>query len=190
MNILLIDNYDSFTYNLSQLVYQCINIPPTVIRNNCYLKNIDQYFDAIIFSPGPGLPAKSGYMNLYIKKYHDKVPMLGICLGHQAIAEVFGAQLHNVEKVFHGVESKIFISKKHYSLFRNIPSTFSAGRYHSWIVSPINLPHNIEVTCYDNANMIMGICHKKYPLHGLQFHPESVMCQVGKKIINNFISLI
>ena len=186
VKILLFDNYDSFTYNLVHVIkslgYEDVN----VYRNDkIELSQIDQY-DKIILSPGPGIPYEAGLMMQLIEQYADKKSILGVCLGHQAIGEAFGGTLENIPTVFHGVQTAINIVSEDY-IFAGLPKQIQAGRYHSWIVSNKNLPADIEVTAIDDQGDIMALKHKKFDLHGVQFHPESILTPDGKRIIQNFI---
>lgn len=186
IKILLFDNYDSFTYNLVHAIKSLGYENVDVYRNDkIELSQIDLY-DKIILSPGPGLPSKAGIMMEVIKKYAGKKSILGVCLGHQAIAEVFGAKLENIPTVFHGVQTAIKIMKEDY-LFAGLPNEILAGRYHSWIVSKSDFPDKLEVTAVDKAGDIMALKHKTLDLHGVQFHPESMLTPDGVQIIQNFL---
>ncbi len=185
MKCLIIDNYDSFTYNLVYLVKE-LNAEHRVVRNDKFELGEVEDFDKIILSPGPGIPEEAGKLKEVIKTYAHKKSILGVCLGEQAIAEVFGGKLINLEKVYHGVKTKIEICKDDY-IFNNIPQVFEAGRYHSWVVSP-ELPDEIECIARDEQQQIMAIRHKKQDVRGVQFHPESIMTTDGKRIIENFLT--
>lgn len=186
IKILLFDNYDSFTYNLVHAIKSLGYENVDVYRNDkIELSQIDLY-DKIILSPGPGLPSEAGIMMEVIKKYAGKKSILGVCLGHQAIAEVFGAKLENISTVFHGVQTAIKIMKEDY-LFAGLPNEILAGRYHSWIVSKSDFPDELEVTAVDKAGDIMALKHKTLDLHGVQFHPESMLTPDGVQIIQNFL---
>lgn len=186
IKILLFDNYDSFTYNLVHAIKSLGYENVDVYRNDkIELSQIDLY-DKIILSPGPGLPSEAGIMMEVIKKYAGKKSILGVCLGHQAIAEVFGAKLENIPTVFHGVQTAIKIMKEDY-LFAGLPNEILAGRYHSWIVSKSDFPDELEVTAVDKAGNIMALKHKTLDLHGVQFHPESMLTPDGVQIIQNFL---
>lgn len=186
IKILLFDNYDSFTYNLVHAIKSLGYENVDVYRNDkIELSQIDQY-DKIILSPGPGLPSEAGIMMEVIKEYASKKSILGVCLGHQAIAEVFGAKLENIPTVFHGVQTAIKIMKEDY-LFAGLPNEILAGRYHSWIVSKSDFPDKLEVTAVDKAGDIMALKHKTLDLHGVQFHPESMLTPDGVQIIQNFL---
>lgn len=186
VKILLFDNYDSFTYNLVHVIKSLGYEGVDVYRNDkIELLQIDQY-DKIILSPGPGIPSEAGLMMQLIEQYADKKSILGVCLGHQAIGEAFGGTLENIPTVFHGVQTAINIVSEDY-IFAGLPKQIQAGRYHSWIVSNKNLPADIEVTAIDDQGDIMALKHKKFDLHGVQFHPESILTPDGKRIIQNFI---
>lgn len=186
MKILIFDNYDSFTYNLVHLVKELGFTDVDVYRNDkIALEDIAQY-DKIILSPGPGIPSEAGLLLPLIKEYAGKKPILGVCLGHQAIGEAFGAELTNLEDVYHGVATQIKITKPDY-IFDSLGSELEVGRYHSWIVSNKDLPECIEVTAVDNNGQIMALRHKKYDIHGVQFHPESVLTPTGEIIVRNFL---
>lgn len=186
IKILLLDNYDSFTYNLVHVIKSLGYENVDVYRNDkIELSQIDQY-DKIILSPGPGLPSEAGIMMELIKEYAGKKSILGVCLGHQAIAEVFGAKLENIPTVFHGVQTAIKIVIEDY-IFAGLPKEILAGRYHSWIVSKNDFPNELEVTAVDRAGDIMALKHKQLDLHGVQFHPESILTPDGARIIQNFL---
>lgn len=186
VKILLFDNYDSFTYNLVHVIKSLGYEDVDVYRNDkIELSQIDQY-DKIILSPGPGIPYEAGLMMQLIEQYADKKSILGVCLGHQAIGEAFGGTLENIPTVFHGVQTAINIVSEDY-IFAGLPKQIQAGRYHSWIVSNKNLPADIEVTAIDDQGDIMALKHNKFDLHGVQFHPESILTPDGKRIIQNFI---
>ena len=185
--ILLIDNYDSFTYNLVHYIEDIIGYSITVIRNDKININIVDEFDIVVISPGPGLPEESGIIMEVIKKYSSSKIIFGICLGMQAIAINFGAKLQNLKKVYHGVATAMTITDKNDMLFKGIPDSFKAGRYHSWIVDSNSLPDELQVTCVDDKERIMAIKHKSFNVSAVQFHPESILTEHGKKIIYNFL---
>jgi anthranilate synthase component 2 len=187
MKIVIIDNYDSFTYNLSHLVKE-LGVEVDVVRNDKFeLSQLERY-DKIILSPGPGIPEEAGLLLDVIRKYAGHKPILGVCLGHQAIGEVFGAKLENLSEVFHGVatEGTQFSNDP---IFNGVPKRLIMGRYHSWVVSKQELPACLEITAESDEGQIMGIRHKNYNIHGIQFHPESVLTPEGKTIIYNFLNL-
>lgn len=187
-NVLIIDNYDSFTYNLVQLVEEITNERPTVVRNDKLesIKLAD--FTHVILSPGPGLPDEAGNLKSAIESLVKlNKPTLGVCLGQQAIAEHFGGSLTNLDKVYHGVSAKMTITKKN-DLFDNIQNGFEAGRYHSWIVNKDNFPKNLDILCEGPKGEIMALGHKSLPIVGVQFHPESILTKDGKQLILNFLT--
>ena len=187
MKILVLDNYDSFTYNLVQYIQEILGHKIPVIRNDAIDLDAVEEYDAIILSPGPGVPADAGIMPALIKKYAHRKAILGVCLGHQAIGEAFGGTIHNLENVFHGVETPISIVEADDFLFENIPNTFIGGRYHSWVVERETLPDCLEITAVAEDKSIMAMKHKIYNVRGMQFHPESVMTESGKQILRNWI---
>ena len=185
MKIVIIDNYDSFTYNLSHLIKE-IGADVTVIRNDQFTLNQLMPFDKIVLSPGPGIPSEAGLLLDVIKTYAGKKPILGVCLGHQAIGEVFGGQLENLSDVFHGVATEGTQFSNDY-IFEGLTKRITMGRYHSWVVSRENFPSCLEVTAVSDEGQIMALKHKNFDIHGIQFHPESVLTPEGKTIIKNFI---
>ncbi|MCD6111698.1 MAG: aminodeoxychorismate/anthranilate synthase component II [Bacteroidales bacterium] len=187
MKILIIDNYDSFTYNLAQLIEQTGNTFEIIKKDKVNIDEINDY-KKILFSPGPGLPNDSNIMFNIIKKYHRTKSILGICLGHQAIAEYFGCKISHLDKIMHGVSSKINILDDNDYIFKNIPQNFAAARYHSWIVDSNNFSEQLKITSVDQDDNIMSISHKTYDIKGLQFHPESIITDFGVEIISNWIS--
>lgn len=187
MKCVIIDNYDSFTYNLVQLLRQTTGNEPAVKRNDCFMLNELEAYDKILLSPGPGVPADAGLLLDVIKHYGTYKSILGICLGHQAIGEVFGASLVRMPVVRHGISSSITTCKED-ELFRGIAPTIDVGRYHSWILSDKNFPEELEITMKDEQGNIMAIRHRQSDIKGLQFHPESVLTPEGSKIISNWIN--
>lgn len=185
MNIVIIDNYDSFTYNLYHLVREQ-GADVSVLRNDKFEMPQLAAFDKIILSPGPGIPEEAGLLLDAIRAYAGKKPMLGVCLGHQAIGEAFGAKLENLSDVFHGVASPVSKTVDDY-MFKGLPDTIEAGRYHSWVVSKDGLPDCLEVTSQSEEGQIMSMRHKDFDIRGLQYHPESVLTPMGKEIIYNWI---
>lgn len=185
MKIVIIDNYDSFTYNLSHLIKE-IGAEVTVIRNDQFTLNQLERFDKIVLSPGPGIPSEAGLLLDVIKTYKGRKPILGVCLGHQAIGEVFGGTLENLSDVFHGVATEGTQFSNDY-IFDSLPKRITMGRYHSWVVSRENFPTCLEVTAVSDEGQIMALKHKSYDIHGIQFHPESVLTPEGKTILRNFI---
>ena len=184
--MVLIDNYDSFTFNLVHYLEE-LNCDILVLRNNEFEIEELQYFDAILLSPGPGIPSESGLLLKIIKTYASTKKILGICLGHQAIGEVFGATLVNLDTVFHGVSTKINITDTTETLFSNLPQQIEVGRYHSWVINPSDLPEVLEVTSISENGEIMSIRHKHFNVKGVQFHPESILTASGKTILANWI---
>lgn len=188
MKVLVLDNYDSFTYNLVQYIQEILEHKIDVYRNDeIDLDAIDAY-DFIILSPGPGLPKDAGIMPALIQRYAPTKTILGVCLGHQAIGEAFGASLENLAHVFHGVETPVKVIVEDEPLFQNMPTNFQAGRYHSWVVAKENLPTDLEVTAVDEAGVIMAMRHKEYDVRGVQFHPESIMTEFGRKMLENLLT--
>ncbi|KPK88100.1 MAG: anthranilate synthase subunit II [Bacteroides sp. SM23_62_1] len=188
MKIAVIDNYDSFTYNLVHALKQISRQQVVVFRNDRVNNEELRIFDKILLSPGPGIPDEAGMLKSIIRRWAPEKSILGVCLGHQAIAEVFGGKLINIRKVFHGVATKIKILKSDDHLFLELPEFLEGGRYHSWIVSSKDLPDCFEITAEAEDGEIMAISHKEYDLKGLQFHPESVLTTLGEKIISNWLN--
>lgn len=186
MKIAIIDNYDSFTYNLRHLVNE-LGAEVTVMRNDRYAIGQLEPFDKLIFSPGPGIPSEAGLMPETIKAYAGRKPMLGVCLGHQAIGEAFGARLTNLSEVFHGVATGGTQLGNDY-IFGSLPHRITMGRYHSWVVSREGLPECLEVTAESDDGLIMGLKHRSYDIHGIQFHPESVLTPQGRTIMANWLA--
>ena len=187
MKILVFDNYDSFTYNLVHLVEKITDVKPDVFRNDkIALEDVAQY-DKIILSPGPGVPEEAGLLLPLIKMYAASKPMLGVCLGHQAMAEAFGGSLINLTTVYHGVATKMIQTKIKSPLFKGFENEFLAGRYHSWIVNEKTLPTDFEITAKDENGFIMAMQHKKYDLQSVQFHPESVLTPDGELMMRNWV---
>ena len=186
MNIVIIDNYDSFTYNLAHLV-KSLGADVTVLRNDLFALEELEAFDKIILSPGPGIPSEAGLLLDVIRTYAGRKPMLGVCLGHQAIGEVFGARLENLRDVFHGVatEGRQFGTDP---LFRGLPERIVMGRYHSWVVSREGFPDCLEITAVSDEGQIMALRHREFDIHGIQFHPESVLTPDGADILRNWLN--
>ena len=182
---IIIDNYDSFTYNLSHLLKE-LGASVTVVRNDKFkIEDLEQ-FDKIVLSPGPGIPSEAGLMPQVIKAYAGRKPILGICLGHQAIGEAFGAKLLNIGNVVHGVATPAHLTAQDY-LFEGLPADLEVGRYHSWVVDENGLPECLEVTSRSDDGSIMSMRHKEFDIRGIQYHPESVLTPQGKEIINNWL---
>lgn len=187
MKIVIIDNYDSFTYNLSHLVKE-LGAEVTVLRNDQFELSQLEAYNKIILSPGPGIPSEAGLLLDVIKTYAGKKPILGVCLGHQAIGEAFGAKLENLSDVFHGVATPCHIVADD-SIFSGIERDITIGRYHSWVVSKEGLPNCLEITAESDEGQIMALRHKTLNVRGIQFHPESVLTPDGKKMIQNWMFL-
>ena len=187
MKIVLIDNYDSFTFNLYHYLSSFKNVKVDVIRNDKINSKdiIKKKYNKIVISPGPGNPKQSGNCIKIVKDLHKRIPILGVCLGHQIIGEVFGSKVVQARKLMHGKTSIIYNYKK--GILKNLPNKFEATRYHSLIVDKKSLSKDLIVTAETKDGIIMGLMHKKYNIHGVQFHPESIKTNVGIKIINNFI---
>ncbi len=186
--VIVIDNYDSFTYNLVHLIEEILGYDITIRRNDqTTLEEIDQ-FEYIILSPGPGIPEEAGMLKEIIRHFAPKKLILGVCLGHQAIGEVFGGTLLNLKDVYHGVQTKMFIQGKS-KILTGLPNSFDAGRYHSWVIQKDTMPKDFIVTSTDDRGEIMSMEHDTLPLYGVQFHPESIMTPEGKVIIKNFLQL-
>jgi len=186
MKIAIIDNYDSFTFNLSHLV-KSLGQQVEVYRNDRFEMQELERFDKIILSPGPGIPSEAGLLLDVIRSYAGRKPMLGICLGHQAIGEVFGGRLENLSDVFHGVATEGTQFGNDY-IFDGLPERIVMGRYHSWVVSRDAFPDCLEITAQSDEGQIMALRHRKYDIHGIQFHPESVLTPDGAAIIKNWIN--
>lgn len=185
MKTVIIDNYDSFTYNLSHLVKQ-LGAEVDVVRNDQFaLPDLERY-DKIILSPGPGIPSEAGLLLDVIRHYAGRKPMLGVCLGHQAIGEVFGARLTNLAEVYHGVATPCTVTADD-PVFAGLPRRLEIGRYHSWVVSREGFPACLEVTAESDDGCIMALRHREYDIHGIQFHPESVLTPDGKTMIANWL---
>jgi anthranilate synthase component 2 len=190
MRILIIDNYDSFVYNIVQLVRQIDGVSVDIIRNDDdKLKNIAGY-DAIIISPGPDVPDAAGLLMKVIEKNHTRVPMLGVCLGFQALAQFFGAKLANLNRPLHGHESHLTQVDDSDVLYKSIPQPITVGHYHSWIVEPGSLPNCLHATAFDDCGNLMSFSHCTLPIYGVQYHPESIITTYGSDIIENFIKSI
>jgi len=186
MNILVIDNYDSFTFNLVHYLEE-LDCTVTVKRNDQFeLEEVANY-DKIVLSPGPGIPDEAGLLKAVIEKYAKRIPMLGVCLGHQAIAEVFGGTLTNLSTVFHGVASEMTVVQDD-PLFNGLPHRFDVGRYHSWVVNK-PLPEGFALLAEEENGQVMAFKHQEYPIYGVQFHPESVLTPHGKQLLKNWVAL-
>lgn len=186
MNIIVIDNYDSFTFNLVHYLEE-LDCTVTVKRNDQFDLGEIAHYDKIVLSPGPGIPDEAGLLKAVIKKYAKTKPMLGVCLGHQAIAEVFGGTLSNLTTVFHGVASSISVTQED-PLFKELPASFDVGRYHSWVVNK-PLPEGFVLLAEEENGQVMAFKHDTYPIYGVQFHPESVLTPNGKQLLKNWVTL-
>jgi len=186
--ILIIDNYDSFTYNLVHLVNE-IGPQCEVWRNDKFnISDVDAY-DRIILSPGPGIPSEAGLLMEVIEKYAPTKSIFGVCLGQQAIAEVFGGKLYNLPQPMHGIATPITVTDKQERLFAGLPESFKVGRYHSWVVDENSLPDVLKITAVDDKdNSLMALSHKEYDVRGVQFHPESILTEFGKEMMKNWLS--
>ena len=184
--IILIDNYDSFTFNLYHYL-SSLRVNVDVIRNDQITSNeiLKRRYSKIVISPGPGNPNQSGNCLKIVKSLYKKIPILGVCLGHQIIGQVFGSKIIQAKKLMHGKTSKIMSKKT--GVLKNLPKTFEATRYHSLIIDKKSLSKDLEITAETKDGLIMGVRHKKYNVHGVQFHPESIKTKIGMKILKNFI---
>ncbi|MDC0005019.1 aminodeoxychorismate/anthranilate synthase component II [Vicingaceae bacterium] len=187
MNILLIDNYDSFTYNLFHFLDELNEGGVEVVRNDELDLDKVQNFGRVVLSPGPGLPKDAGKLMGFLKHYATDIPILGVCLGQQAIAEHFGMKLKNLSEVVHGQSRKINVLEANSGLFKNLPSEMMVGRYHSWVIEPETISEHFQVTSTDEDGNIMSIQHKNLPIYAVQFHPESVLTPQGKEIVKNWL---
>ena len=186
MKILILDNYDSFTYNLVHMVEKITGIYPTVIRNDeISIADVGNY-DIIMLSPGPGIPDEAGILKAVVKEYAGKKPIFGVCLGLQAITEVFGGSIINMDEVFHGVATEMTVIDQENVLFQNLPSKFPAARYHSWIASKEDFPSVLKITAEDEDGGIMAIQHTAFNISAVQFHPESILTDLGEDMVRNF----
>ena len=183
--VLVIDNYVSFTYNLVHYM-EDLDYEVSVVRNDEFSMDFVEKFDKILISPGPGIPDEAGQTKELIKRFYSTKSIMGVCLGHQAIGEVFGGKLKNLDSVFHGVATDIKIVSED-KVFKNIPKKIKVGRYHSWVVEKLN--DNLEVLASDNDGNIMALRHKDYKVWGVQFHPESILTEYGKDILKNWLEL-
>lgn len=187
MNVLVIDNYDSFTYNLVHLLQE-LGATVTVRRNDKSTLEEVAGFDKIMLSPGPGIPDEAGMLKEIIRTFGPSKSLFGVCLGHQAIGEVYGGKLFNSNEVWHGVATPVQVVCEQEQLFNNLPKQFNTGRYHSWLVEQ-ELPECLVPTAVDETGNIMALRHKEYDVRGVQFHPESVLTEHGKEIIKNWLAM-
>lgn len=187
--ILVLDNYDSFTYNLVHYIEELTDDEVSVFRNDeITLEAVDNY-DTIILSPGPGLPKDAGILEDVIRTYAASKKILGVCLGMQAIGEVFGGKLKNLDTVYHGVASPIHVLEENDALYNGLPATFEVGRYHSWVIDETNFPAELKITAKEEHGQIMSVTHSDYQLYGVQYHPESILTENGKQLIANFLRI-
>ena len=186
--IILIDNYDSFTFNLYHYL-SSLKVNVDVIRNDQVSSKeiVKRKYNKIVISPGPGNPNQSGNCLKIVKSLYKKIPILGVCLGHQIIGQVFGSRIIQTKKLMHGKTSKIMSKKT--GVLKNLPKSFEATRYHSLIIDKKSLSNDLEITAETKDGLIMGVRHKKYHVHGVQFHPESIKTKIGIKILKNFIRI-
>jgi len=187
MKILVIDNYDSFVYNLAHYLEE-LDCEVTVRRNDQFQLDEVVNYDKILLSPGPGIPDEAGLLKAVIKAYAGKKPILGVCLGQQAIGEVFGGSIRNLSQVFHGVATRAKILVDDEPLFEGLGPEIEIGRYHSWVVSKDNFPNVLEITSLDNNDQIMSLRHREFDIRGVQFHPESVLTPKGKEMMKNWVN--
>jgi len=186
----MVDNYDSFTYNLVQMLEAFDGVSVTVRRNDEVTLSDVEGFEKIVLSPGPGVPSEAGRMPEIVRAYAETKSILGVCLGHQCIGEVFGATLRNIEAPLHGKATPIEVIDPNEPLFRGLPQRFSVGRYHSWVVERAELPENeLEVTAVDSAGYIMALRHRRLNVRGVQFHPESILTEHGRAMLENFLAV-
>ena len=186
MKILVLDNYDSFTYNLVHMIRE-LGFTPDIYRNDkIELKEVNAY-DKILLSPGPGIPDEAGILKPLIKEYSSTKSIFGVCLGHQAIGEVFRATLFNIPNVLHGVTSIMHVIKKDEKLFKGIPVDVKVCHYHSWAVSDVGFPDELEITAKNKDGLVMALAHKKFDVRGVQFHPESIMTEHGMEMMKNWL---
>lgn len=188
MKIAIVDNYDSFTYNLAHLVRE-LGAEVDVLRNDKFRLEQLEVYDKLVLSPGPGIPQEAGLLLEVIRTYAGRKPMLGVCLGHQAIGEVFGARLENLKEVYHGVQTPVSLLEEEAGgdyIFRGLPWRIEVGRYHSWVVSVDSIPPCLQVTAMADGQ-VMALRHREYDIHGIQFHPESVLTPDGKTIVRNWM---
>jgi anthranilate synthase component II len=186
MKILVLDNYDSFTYNLVYMLRE-LGQRPDVLRNDKIALDAVGQYDKILLSPGPGIPPEAGIMQSLIAEYGPNKSILGVCLGHQGIAEAFGATLENLGDVLHGVAHRAQITDRSEPLFQHLPDEFLVGRYHSWSVLNADLPADLTITATDEQGRIMALTHNRYDVRGVQFHPESVLTEGGKTMLDNWL---
>ncbi|MDG1697688.1 MAG: aminodeoxychorismate/anthranilate synthase component II [Polaribacter sp.] len=188
MKILILDNYDSFTYNLVHMVEKITGNFPAVFRNDEISIEDVKHFDMIMLSPGPGIPDEAGILKELIRSYAGIKPIFGVCLGLQAITEVFGGKIINLEDVFHGVATEMKVTDPDATIFKGLPEKFLAARYHSWAATDEGFPQELKVTARDEEGLIQAIEHSIFPISAVQFHPESILTDVGEQLVTNFIN--
>ncbi|MDO6736866.1 aminodeoxychorismate/anthranilate synthase component II [Wenyingzhuangia sp. 2_MG-2023] len=187
MKILIIDNYDSFTYNLVHMVEEITGETPDVFRNDEIPLEVVGEYDLIMLSPGPGIPDEAGILKEVIAEYAGKKPIFGVCLGLQAITEVFGGKIMNMDNVFHGVATEMEVIDENAIIFKHLPKLFTAARYHSWIADVNTMPKELKITCVDEEGGVMAIQHKEFNISAVQFHPESILTPDGESMVREFI---
>lgn len=190
MKILLIDNYDSFTYNLVHMVEEITGHFPDVYRNDQIALDAVGRYDVIMLSPGPGIPDEAGILKAVIQTYASRIPIFAVCLGLQAITEVFGGSIVNMEQVYHGVATTMEVVDRDALLFQGLPQKFEAARYHSWIAAEEDFPAALKITARDEEGGIMALEHREFNISAVQFHPESILTPLGEKMVRNFIEAI
>ena len=189
MNILVLDNYDSFTFNLVQYIQEILGTEVDVFRNDAISLDEVEAYDVIVLSPGPGIPSEAGIMPELIKRYGATKSILGVCLGHQAIAEAYGNEIFNLPEVYHGIATDTILTDVEEPLFKGLPGKFSVCRYHSWSVEPGSLNDELLVTSRDVNDQIMSVKHKTHNVRGVQFHPESILTEHGTEMIRNWLKI-
>lgn len=187
--VVIIDNYDSFTYNLVHMVNEIIGGEVSVLKNDQFDISDLEKFDYIILSPGPGIPDEAGLLKEVIRYYASHKKIFGVCLGLQAIGEVFGGQLKNLDRVFHGMKTVMFQTEISDPILKDVPKHFEAGRYHSWVIDKNTVPDELLITAVDQEHEVMAARHKTFNIYGVQFHPESIMTPDGKKMLTNFLNI-
>lgn len=189
MKLLVLDNYDSFTYNLVHMLRDLgYGGGMEVFRNDMISAEAAEAYDKILLSPGPGIPAEAGIMPELIRRYAGRKPILGVCLGHQGLGEAAGAELYNLEEVYHGVATQVYVAEED-PLFAGLPRVFQAGRYHSWAIRPDSAPEGLRVLMRDGQGEVMAIRYAGRPVYGVQFHPESVLTEHGARLLQNWAAL-
>ena len=183
--ILILDNYDSFTYNIVHLLHE-LGTEVDIARNDRISVEEAGRYNRIILSPGPGIPSEAGILPEVVKRYAAEKSILGICLGEQAIGQAFGGKLTNLSEVFHGIQTNVKIKNKDY-IFSGLPTEIPVGRYHSWVVDTDGFPEELVITAISSEGQIMALKHREYDVHGIQFHPESVLTPDGKQIVGNWL---